>query len=317
MYSPTTRLLTVLELLQSQRSITGPALAEKLEVGIRSVRRYITMLRDLGIPVESEPGRYGAYYLRPGFRLPPMMFTDPEMLAIILGLVAVRHLGLSGALGVESVTAKIERVLPEELRERVRAVQGVLSLDLKTQNLMTSEDMIAKFTTAAYQHNQLWITYRGSNKESTGRIIDVYGLVYHLGFWYAVGYCHLRHDLRNFRLDRVEQAKVLETTFASPEGFNALQYLWDSIANVPNIWRIEVLLLTTWEDARTRVPPDAAVLQQVKEGVMLRCYTGGLGWMARFLVGLDCSLKVLNPPELRTELRQLAESIVEMAADPN
>lgn len=316
MYSPTIRLLTVLELLQSQRSITGPALAQKLEVGIRSVRRYITMLRDLGIPVESEPGRYGAYYLRPGFRLPPMMFTDPEMQAIILGLVAARHLGLSGALGVESVTAKIERVLPEELRERIRAIQGVLSLDIKAHNLTASEEMIARFTAAAYQHNQLWIEYQGSNKDTTERTVDVYGLVYHLGYWYAVGYCHLRHDLRNFRLDRVLQARILESTFVPPERFNALQYLWDSIATAPNIWHVQVLLLTTWEDARTRVPPDAAVLEQVNEGVMLRTHTGGLPWMARFLVSLECPLKVLNPPELRVELRKLAQSILEMSTDP-
>src|SRR5436190_1508228 len=161
MYSPTTRLLTVLEVLQSKSAVSGPELAKKLEVKVRSVRRYITMLRDLGIPVESEPGRYGAYYLRPGFRLPPMMFTEPEMLAIILGLVAVRHLGLAGALGVESVTAKIERVLPEELRERVRAVQTVLSLDIRMESLTASEELIAQFTAAAYQRNQLWIAYQG------------------------------------------------------------------------------------------------------------------------------------------------------------
>ncbi len=315
MYSPTTRLLAALELLQSRRSITGPMLAEKLQVEVRSVRRYITMLRDLGIPVESEPGRYGAYYLRPGFRLPPMMFTDPEMQAIILGLVAVRHLGLSGALGVESVTAKIERVLPEELRERVRAVQGVLSLDMEPQALTASEEMIARFTAAAYQHNQLWIEYQGSNNETTERVLDVYGLVYHLGYWYAVGYCHLRRDLRNFRLDRVKQARTLETTFVPPEGFNPLQHLWDSIANVPNIWHVEVLLLTTWEDARSRVPPDAAILEQVNDGVMFHTHTGGLDWMARFLVSLGCPLKVLNPPELRVELRRLAESIFDMATD--
>jgi predicted DNA-binding transcriptional regulator YafY len=87
------------------------------------------MLRDLGIPVESDPGRYGTYYLRPGFRLPPLLFTNTEMLAIILGLIAARHLGLSGALGVESATAKIERVLPEELRERV---PGSASLRIST-----------------------------------------------------------------------------------------------------------------------------------------------------------------------------------------
>src|SRR5690349_11690155 len=108
MYSPTTRLLTILEILQSRNEVSGPELAATLEVDVRSVRRYVTMLRDMGIPVESDPGRYGTYYLRPGFRLPPLMFNGGEILAIILGLMAVRHVGMSGGLAVESAIAKIE-----------------------------------------------------------------------------------------------------------------------------------------------------------------------------------------------------------------
>src|SRR5918997_6080580 len=91
MYHPTTRVLTVLELLQSRGRITGPELAERLEVNIRTARRYITMLQDLGMPIEAERGRYGAYRLRPGFKLPPLMFTEDEALALTLSLLAARE----------------------------------------------------------------------------------------------------------------------------------------------------------------------------------------------------------------------------------
>src|SRR5215475_7778951 len=102
MYSPTTRLLTVLELLQSQQSVSGVELAKTIEVEVRSVRRYVTMLRDMGIPVESEKGRYGSYSLRPGYRLPPLMFNESEILSVILGLMAVKRLGMATADGSES-----------------------------------------------------------------------------------------------------------------------------------------------------------------------------------------------------------------------
>src|SRR6266700_4528281 len=92
MYFPTTRVLTVLELLQSHQRLSGPDIAERLEVNPRTVRRYITMLQDLGIPVEAERGRYGTYRLRPGFKLPPLMFTEEEALALTLGLLAARRL---------------------------------------------------------------------------------------------------------------------------------------------------------------------------------------------------------------------------------
>src|SRR5437764_9842270 len=111
MYFPTTRVLTVLELLQSHHQLSGPELAARLEVDVRTVRRYITMLQDLGIPVEAGRGRYGSYRLRPGFKLPPMMFTDDEALALTLGLLAVRQMGLaSAAPAVEGGLAKIARV---------------------------------------------------------------------------------------------------------------------------------------------------------------------------------------------------------------
>src|SRR5436305_14664479 len=94
MYQPTTRVLTVLELLQSHGSMSGRDLAERLEVDIRTVRRYITMLQDLGIPVEAERGRYGAYRLMPGFKLPPLMFSEDEALALTLGMLVTRRLKL-------------------------------------------------------------------------------------------------------------------------------------------------------------------------------------------------------------------------------
>src|SRR5262245_65894369 len=95
MYHPTTRVLTVLELLQAHGRIGGPELAERLEVNIRTVRHYITLLQDLGIPVESERGRGDGYRLRPGFELPRLMFNEDEALALTLGQMVARQLGLA------------------------------------------------------------------------------------------------------------------------------------------------------------------------------------------------------------------------------
>lgn len=130
-YSPVTRLLTLLDLLQSRPGVTAAHLAERLEVEARSVRRYITMLQDIGIPVEAVRGRYGGYRLRPGFKLPPLMWSEEEAVAVTLGLQAMRQLGLSQTIPtVEQALAKVERVLPQSLREQVQAVQKAVRLDL-------------------------------------------------------------------------------------------------------------------------------------------------------------------------------------------
>src|SRR6266853_872936 len=160
MYFPTTRVLTVLELLQSHPRLSGPELAERLEVNTRTVRRYITMLQDLGIPVEAERGRYGTYRLRPGFKLPPLMFTEDEALALTLGLLVARRLGLTAAApAVEGALAKIERVLPAALRERVQAVQQTLVLDLISPDSYVSSpggSMVLTFGTAAQRERRIW-----------------------------------------------------------------------------------------------------------------------------------------------------------------
>ena len=149
MYFPTTRVLTVLEMLQSHQQLSGPEIAQRLEVNTRTVRRYITMLQDLGIPVEAERGRYGAYRLRPGFKLPPLMFTEEEVLALTLGLLAARKLGLAvAAPAVEGALAKIERVLPHTLRGRVQAVQEALVFDFNLPATAPSSDIISTLAAA-------------------------------------------------------------------------------------------------------------------------------------------------------------------------
>ncbi len=123
-YRPTSRMLAVLELLQSRRRITGAEIAEWLEVSPRTARRYVEILRELGVPVDGERGRHGAYSLRPGYKLSPMIFTENETLGLGLALFAASRLGLSGvAPAVESALAKPERGMPEALGERIRALE--------------------------------------------------------------------------------------------------------------------------------------------------------------------------------------------------
>ena len=129
MARPTARVLTLLELLQSGGIRTVAELADRLGVDERTVRRYVDHLIDLDVPVESVRGRYGGYRLAPGYRMPPLMLSDDEALAVLLGLVAGRRAGLTTTTGTASETAaaKIRRVLPERLARRLDAVLGSLA----------------------------------------------------------------------------------------------------------------------------------------------------------------------------------------------
>lgn len=317
MYHPTTRVLTVLELLQSHRQMTGPELAERLEVDIRTVRRYITMLQDLGIPVQARRGRAGAYRLRPGFKLPPLMFNEEEALAVVLGLLVARRTGLTQAAhATESALAKIGRVLPTPLREFGQALEETLVLALPQQTTTPASEIVLTLSLAAQQNNQVWLRYRSWPGEQTERVIDPYCLVVHSGHWYAVGYCHLRQDLRVFRVDRVAEAKLREERFVRPPGIDLLAEVEQGIGRAPGTWHAEVLLKLTLEEAQQQVPVSFGVLEPCDDGVLFRSNFGNLNRLAFFLAGLGCPLMVRQPPELREALQRLAEHISTLASAP-
>ena len=314
MYHPATRVLTVLELLQAHGRMSGPDLAARLEVNARTVRHYVTLLQDMGIPIEAERGRQGGYRLRPGFKLPPLMFSEDEALALSLGLLAVRRLGLAAAApAVEGALAKVERVMPTTLRARIQALQETLIFDQPARYDAPSGATLLAFSTAAQRRRRVQVRYRAWGDRESERALDTYGLVYYDGRWFAVGYCHLRAGLRMFRLDRVLSVDLRDESFERPEDFDCLEFVVHSLASAPGAWAVEALLETTLEEARQRVPAAMALLDPVPEGVLLRCHAQNLDWIAHFLVGLGIPLVVRQPPELRDALRRLAAEIAAAA----
>jgi predicted DNA-binding transcriptional regulator YafY len=314
MYHPTTRVLTVLELLQSRSRLSGAELAERLEVDRRTVRRYVSTLQDLGVPVESEAGRYGGYRLRPGYKLPPMMFTEEEALALILGLLLSRGVGFGNAVpAVEGALAKLDRVLPDRLRGRVQAVQGALAFtQMRNPTRLADPATLLTLSAAADQNHRVWMRYRGAADE-TERDIDPYGVVHHRGRWYVVGWCHLREDVRMFRLDRVLALEPREDIFARPFDFDCAAYLLQSLATIPWGWPIEVLLEMSLEEAQRRIAPDLGTLHATPDGVLLRTQADELEWMARLLVEIGSPFRIQHPPELREAVRRLARDLARQA----
>ena len=314
-YRPTTRLLSMLELLQARGRIGGAELARRLEVGERTVRRYAVMLREMGVPVEGERGRYGTYRLRSGYRLPPMMFTDEEALGLALGLLAARRLGLAGAApAVEGALAKLERVMPEALRGQVRMLEEAVSFAIARPQAPASSVALLALAAAVGGRRRVRLRYRSGSSEETEREVDPYGVVYREGYWYAVGHCHLRGGMRLFRLDRVLEAETLGETFVRPAALGSVRDALRAVANTPDDdWFVEVLLETRVEEVRGQLPSVGLSLEQTEGGTLLRCSTWSLEWPARVLAGLDCSFVVRRPAELRDALELQAEKIATLA----
>jgi predicted DNA-binding transcriptional regulator YafY len=178
-YSPTTRLLTVLELLQSRKQISGTEIARRLEINGRTVRRYIVMLQDMGIPVEAERGPYGAYQLQRGYKLPPLMFTDAEAIALTLGLIAMREFRFPvDVAAVEGALAKTERVMPEKLLKQARSLQEAITFNVRPPPSLLQNDLVATLCSAVQDRKQVFLRYQSWNGEESERAFDAYGIVF-------------------------------------------------------------------------------------------------------------------------------------------
>jgi len=317
MYHPTTRVLAVLALLQAHGRMSGAELARRLEVNIRTLRRYIIMLQDLGIPIEAERGRNGAYVLSAGFKLPPMMFTNEEALALTVGLISARRFNLADTdRAVESAFAKLERVMPLELKSRVRALTETITLDQNAASFTPpSELVLTDMSSAAQLQQRVQIKYRAEHGEETERDFDPYGLTYYLQRWYAVGYCHLRQDLRSFRLDRITHIVTLNAHFKRPEGFDPLAHMMQTIATMPRKYPFELLLKTDIHTAQKEVFDVLGVLEADKDGVIMRGSVEDLDWLARQISIFSFDFVVRQPEELKTELQKHSVKLADVAKD--
>jgi predicted DNA-binding transcriptional regulator YafY len=314
MYHPTTRLLTILELLQTHPSLSGAALARRLEVEPRSVRRYILMLQDMGMPIEAARGPGGGYRLRPGFKLPPLLFSEEEATAIVLGLLGTAWLEIGqSSMAIEGALAKVLRVLPLRARERLNAVSAHLILSPHEQDARPDAALLIDLSEAIQRRQRIAIDYRSQHDEVTQRTVEPYGLAGWWGRWYLVGYCCLRQGYRLFRLDRVQQVHVLADTFVRDEEFDCQAYVIEHLGKISDRWQIAVEFHAALEAVQQKIPASYGSLTVTPEGVLFQSQYGDIASTARYLMGLNLPFVVHHPPELREALLQLAERMIQSA----
>jgi len=240
-----------------------------------------------------------------GYKLPPMMFSEDEALALAVGLVAARGLGLAeAATAVESAQAKLERVMPLPLKSRVRGLAETVTLDLARAGGGGNNQALLALSSAAQTKQRVRLRYRSAHGDETTREFDTYGLAYRAGCWYAVGMCHLRKGLRSFRLDRVLEVASLAGGFTPPEDFDAVAQLTFGIATLPRTHAVEVMLHTDLDTALKFLEGSIGLFEPLEKGVLLRSQADDLVWYARDLARLPFDFSVRSPDGLREELKK-------------
>ena len=315
MSGKTVRVLSLLELLQSHGRLSGTELANRLGVDKRTVRRYIQALEQLGIPVTTEQGCDGGYMLVAGFKLPPMMFTNDETLALSLGLLAAKNLQLADTqAAISSVQGKLERVMPAKLKSRARAVADTIKLMLPAAEGGASGQQLGPLLDAIEQQRSVSIRYAAYQQAPVQRHVDPYGLLFRSGRWYMSGYCHLRHQLRTFRLDRLQHIELLQQSFIRPTEFDSAEHFTQSLYGMPGNLDVQIVLHTDKHTAAQAMGETASMLKPQADGLLLSTRTDSCYCLAQWLSQLPFDFSIIAPTELKLALQQHAERLLQIAA---
>jgi predicted DNA-binding transcriptional regulator YafY len=314
-----TRLISIILMLQRWGTLKASELAEELGVSERTVHRYMTMLDEMGIPIYSERGPYGGFSLVRGYKLPPLVFTPEEATALYLGSELVKDIwGVSYHDAAVAATAKLDNVLPEPLLQEVKqAQQGLLVTGWLRRDYGPWAPILDDLRRCVARRRQVRLVYQSFRQEFTTRLLDPYALALQWGNWYLVGYCHLRGDLRTFRIDRIQEVEPTGETFDVPPGFDAREYLLRMAQDRP----------ATYYRVAVRFDPEVAhIVRERREAwqdlaehadgsVTLSFDASDLAWPCRWVLTYQDNATVLSPPDLAAMVRDAAQAIVARYAD--
>ncbi|MEV4836377.1 YafY family protein [Nonomuraea sp. NPDC049486] len=303
MLETSARLLRLLSLLQTRPAWTGAELAERLQVSPRTVRYDIGKLRGLGYPVHATPGLAGGYRLGAGAELPPLLLDDEEAVAVAVGLRT------AGAVeGIEETSlralAKLEQVLPDRLRRRVRALHAA-TVSLAPGGPAVPAETLTAVATACRDRHRLRFDYRTHDGSVRMRDVEPYRLVHTGRRWYLIGWDVERDDWRTFRVDRIALRTPGGPRFTPREAPPA--------SMVPK--GVDTALMR--HRARVTVhAPASAIAPHLPESVLVESagdrtcvvHAGGETPMrlALHILALDADFTVDDPPELLEALRTLS-----------
>jgi predicted DNA-binding transcriptional regulator YafY len=297
-----TRLITLIMLLQTKPHQKATELADQLGVSVRTIHRYINMLDEIGIPVYAERGPQGGFSLVRGYKMPPLWLTPEEAVAVYLGTGQIIEMwGELFSEAAQGALAKLENILPDEqLQEIALARQTLRATHMHRADFTHLTPTLKMLRDATHHSQRLVVLYQGRGKtEPTQREVDPYAIVHRWGWWYVVGYCHVRDAVRTFRVDRILELSPLEQTFQRPVSFDLDQYLETKL---PDRQETAVVRLHFAPEAALMVHDDAAFWEATEEqpdgAVIVTLITPDLEWAARVALSYGPHAVVLEPPEL-------------------
>lgn len=318
MSGTSSRALQLLSLLQTHRYWAGSELAERLEVSLRTLRRDVDRLRELGYPVEAQRGVEGGYQLAPGASLPPLVLDDEEAVALAVGLMAAAQSSVAGtAESSMRALAKVVQVMPARLRRQAEAMQAMIE-PTPGQGLETSVDprALTAIAQACRDSERLRFDYTAARGAQQRRHVEPHRMVSLGRRWYLVAYDLERHDWRTFRLDRLGDlertgARFAPRTLPAPD---AATFVRQGLTQVPSAYTVEAQIHAPADSVRDRVGRWASIEDMGDGTCLMRMRTDSFDWPAMVLGNLGAEFSVVGPPEMVGYLAEWTERFARSVA---
>lgn len=308
--SPTARALRALDVLQSRPGVTAAELAERLGVTERAARRYVAILREADIPVESTRGPYGGYRLGRGLRLPPLVFTATEALGLVMAALDSQHAVADPDDPVGSALGKILRVLPTNVARQAVAVRDTARTVPERASVRPDPVVTSDLVAAVAAQRQVRFGYRTASGNARTFEVDPWSVVVRYGRWYLLCRSHHADALRTFRIDRISDVEQLEGGFEVPADLDPAAELE---ANLGKGWEHEthVVFDAPISEVRPWVRPTLGDLRELPDG---RCELVGstsnpTSYAGEWLANVDLPYTVVGGPELTAAVQVVVDRL--------
>ena len=311
--SPTARALLTLELLQGSPGISAERLAEKLQVSERAARRYVAILREAGIPVESARGPYGGYRVGRGLRLPPLTFSSTEALGLVMAVLDGHHDAGDPTDPVGSAVGKIVQALPESVAAQAEAVRRTTAPAPDRAAARPDPSTTTALVEAVSAHRRVRVLYRSESGSEWAADVDPWAVVVRHGRWYLLCHSHQADGVRTYRIDRVRDVQPLDATFVPPADLDPVDQLEQNLAAG---WEydVEVLIGAPVHEVRPRLPRGLGHLEVADEHTTrLVGSTSNPSWYAQQLSAVPVAYRIVGCPELQDAARALGQRLVAAA----
>jgi predicted DNA-binding transcriptional regulator YafY len=305
--SPTSRALRALELIQASPGMTAERLGDRLGVSERAARRYVAILREAEIPIESERGPYGGYRVGRGMRLPPLMLTATEAMGLVMAVLEA-HGTASGGDPVSTAVGKLVRVLPVSVARPLEALREVDAR--RTDPDPPDPATTATLVGASVDRHRCRMEYTPGPGRVRSIEVDPWAVVVRFGRWYLLGWSHAADERRMYRIDRVLSVEVLDEEFTAPEDLDPFAALEQQMSQG---WEhaVDVVVDAPIEEVASWVPRSLGRLEATADGrTRLSGTTRNLAWYASELAELPAPFVVEGGAELRAAVRDLAERLL-------